>query len=145
VLAPTVAALGIPAVSDVVGTEAAVSANVLARRDGPEQIFDGNPGTTAPSVQATYGGIHKDAVHADMWKPSLASFRWQLMGDTTARALFHPAGTCGICQDAKWTGRSLQALSIPVRKQTTEAGWRTPEVTGPQRDLARSAAQRLLD
>jgi hypothetical protein len=70
----------------------------------PKQIYDGNPGTTAPLLQATYGGIHEDAMHADMWKPTLAWFRWQLMGDTTARALFYPAGSCGLCQDGKWTG-----------------------------------------
>ena len=68
------------------------------------QIHDGNPGTTAPLVQATYRGIHEDAMKPAMWKPTLAWFRWQLMGDTAARALFYPPGSCGLCQDPAWQG-----------------------------------------
>jgi hypothetical protein len=68
------------------------------------QIYDGNPGTTAPLVQTAYGGVHEDAMKPAMWRPTLAWFRWQLMGDTAARALFYPAGTCGLCVDSAWKG-----------------------------------------
>jgi hypothetical protein len=67
-------------------------------------IYDGNPGTTAPLVQASYGGIHEDAMSPAMRKPTLAWFRWQLMGDTAARALFYPADSCGLCTDTAWRG-----------------------------------------
>jgi hypothetical protein len=103
----------------------------------PKQIYDGNPGTTAPLVQATYGGIHEDAMHADMWKPTLAWFRWQLMADTTARALFYPAGTCGLCQDANWTAVRSRREPRPALQQAHTR----PPGCPRERESTRSAAR----
>ena len=62
-------------------------------------IFDG---ATGPLVQGAFAGVHTDAMSAAMNGPTLAWFRLHLMGDTKAAALFYPAGTCGLCQDAAW-------------------------------------------
>jgi hypothetical protein len=53
-------------------------------------------------VQAAYRGVHEDAMSEAMLRPALAWFRLLLMGDESARALFYPAGTCGLCQDQAW-------------------------------------------
>jgi hypothetical protein len=63
------------------------------------QIF---AGAQRGLVQATYSGIHEDAMNAAMLRPTLAWFRLHLMDDQNARALFYPAGTCSLCQDAAW-------------------------------------------
>jgi hypothetical protein len=39
---------------------------------------------------------------AAMHRPTLAWFRLYLMGDESARALFFPAASCGLCQDPAW-------------------------------------------
>jgi hypothetical protein len=63
------------------------------------QIFEG---ARTPLVQASYAGVHEDAMSPAMHRPTLAWFRLHLMGDEKARPLFYPAGTCGLCQDAAW-------------------------------------------
>jgi hypothetical protein len=66
----------------------------------PDQIF---AGAQKDLVQASFIGIHEDAMNVAMHRPTLAWFRLQLMGDENARAVFFPPGTCGLCQDAAWT------------------------------------------
>jgi hypothetical protein len=63
------------------------------------QIFDG---AKMGLVQASFVGIHEDAMSAAMHRPTLAWFRLQLMGDEQARTLFFPPGTCELCKDAAW-------------------------------------------
>jgi hypothetical protein len=63
------------------------------------QIFDGARGAL---IQATFRGVHEDAMNAAMHGPTVAWFRLQLMDDQTARPLFQPPGSCGLCQDAAW-------------------------------------------
>ena len=64
------------------------------------QIFEG--AQAMGLVQASFIGIHEDAMSAAMHRPTLAWFRLQLMGDERARALFYPAGSCELCKDAAW-------------------------------------------
>ncbi len=59
-------------------------------------------GVAKDLVQAAFVGVHEDAMNVAMFRPSLAWFRLYLMGDERARALFFPAGTCGLCQDPAW-------------------------------------------
>jgi hypothetical protein len=62
-------------------------------------------------VQATYLGVHEDAMSAAMLRPTLAWFRLQLMGDESARPLFYPAATCGLCTDAAW--KEVRHKNVP--------------------------------
>jgi hypothetical protein len=71
-------------------------------------IYDG---ATGPLVQGAFAGVHTDARSAAMNGPTLAWFRLYLMGDTNAAALFSPAGTCGLCQDAAW--KQLRSKNRP--------------------------------
>jgi hypothetical protein len=63
------------------------------------RIFDG---AAMELVQASFIGIHEDAMNVAMHRPTLAWFRWRLMDDQAAKALFYPMNTCGLCQDAAW-------------------------------------------
>jgi hypothetical protein len=65
----------------------------------PNQIFDG---ARMELVQAAFIGVHEDAMSAAMHGPTLAWFRFRLMGDERARALFYPPATCGLCRDPAW-------------------------------------------
>ncbi|MDE3261233.1 MAG: hypothetical protein OYL41_04520 [Acidobacteriota bacterium] len=53
-------------------------------------------------VDAQFVGVHEDAMHPGMHGATVAWFRYQLMGDVTARAQFYPPTTCGLCRDAAW-------------------------------------------
>jgi hypothetical protein len=57
---------------------------------------------TTEFVDAQFVGVHADAAHPGMHGPTVAWFRYQLMGDAAARAQFYPAGTCGLCGDEAW-------------------------------------------
>jgi hypothetical protein len=63
------------------------------------QIYDG---ANRELVQAAFIGIHEDAMTVPMYAPTLAWFRWRLMGDESARAFFYPTGTCSLCRDPAW-------------------------------------------
>jgi hypothetical protein len=63
-------------------------------------------------VQAAFIGIHEDAwMSAAMLAPTLAWFRFKLMGDAQARPLFYPAGTCGLCRDPAW--KQVRYQNVP--------------------------------
>jgi hypothetical protein len=53
-------------------------------------------------VDAQFVGVHEDAMHPGMHGPTVAWFRYQLMGDVAAKAQFYPAATCGLCGDEAW-------------------------------------------
>jgi dienelactone hydrolase len=53
-------------------------------------------------VDAQFVGVHEDASNPGMHGPTVAWFRYQLMGDMTAKAQFYPAATCGLCRDSAW-------------------------------------------
>lgn len=57
---------------------------------------------TTEFVDAQFVGVHEDAMHPGMHGPTVAWFRYQLMGDMTAKEQFYPAGTCGLCGDSEW-------------------------------------------
>jgi hypothetical protein len=63
------------------------------------QIYDG---AVTELVQASYIGVHEDAMNAKMHGPTVAWFRWKLMDDPQAKAMFYPAATCGLCQNPDW-------------------------------------------
>ena len=63
------------------------------------QIYDG---AVTELVQASFIGVHTDAMNAKMHAPTVAWFRWRLMGDAQARATFYPMSTCGLCKDPDW-------------------------------------------
>ncbi len=63
------------------------------------QIYDG---AITELVQASFIGVHEDAMGAKMHGPTGAWFRFKLMGDAQAKAVFYPMATCGLCQDADW-------------------------------------------
>jgi hypothetical protein len=90
----------------IVAQKAASMLNINASSDNrdpsgaiPMQIF---AGAQSPVVQASFIGIHEDAMNLAMLRPTLAWFRLHLMNDQTARGLFFPPGTCGLCQDPGW-------------------------------------------
>jgi hypothetical protein len=66
---------------------------------------------TMSLVQASFIGVHEDAMSAAMHRPTLAWFRFHLMGDQAARALFFPPATCGLCQDAAW--KQVRHKNVP--------------------------------
>jgi hypothetical protein len=59
-------------------------------------------GSNRELVQAAFIGIHEDAMSAAMLAPTLAWFRLHLMGDDSAKAMFYPDKTCGLCQNPAW-------------------------------------------
>jgi len=63
------------------------------------QIYDGSNGEL---VQAAFIGIHEDAMSTAMHAPTLAWFRFRLMGDDRAKAMFYPDKTCGLCTSPAW-------------------------------------------
>ncbi|HEY0711567.1 MAG TPA: hypothetical protein VGF45_02770 [Polyangia bacterium] len=90
----------------IVAQPAAPMLNINASSDNrdpngliPMQIFTG---AQSPLLQAAFMGVHEDAMNPAMLRPTLAWFRLHLMNDQAARALFFPAGTCGLCQDRAW-------------------------------------------
>jgi len=66
---------------------------------------------TTEYVDAQWVGVHEDASHPGMHGPTVAWFRYQLMGDAAARAQFYPAGSCGLCSADGW--RRLQHKNSP--------------------------------
>jgi Chlorophyllase len=62
-------------------------------------------------VQASFIGVHEDAMSAAMHRPTLAWFRLYLMGDEAARPLFFPPATCGLCKDAAW--KQVRHKNVP--------------------------------
>jgi hypothetical protein len=63
------------------------------------QIYDGS---NRELVQAAFIGIHEDAMSTAMHAPTLAWFRFRLMGDDRAKAMFYPDKTCGLCTNPAW-------------------------------------------
>jgi Chlorophyllase enzyme len=63
------------------------------------QIYDG---INTELVQASFIGIHEDAMSPPMYAPTLAWFRLHLMGDQRAKMLFYPDKACGLCVDPAW-------------------------------------------
>jgi hypothetical protein len=59
-------------------------------------------GAVTELVQASFIGVHEDAMNAKMHAPTAAWFRWKLMDDTQAKAMFYPAATCVLCQSSDW-------------------------------------------
>jgi hypothetical protein len=53
-------------------------------------------------VQATFIGVHEDAMNAKMFGPTVAWFRWKLMADVQAKSMLYPAAVCQLCQDPDW-------------------------------------------
>jgi hypothetical protein len=62
-------------------------------------IYDG---AVTELVQAAFIGVHQDAMNVKMQAPTVAWFRWKLMGDVVARAFFYPVSTCSLCEDPDW-------------------------------------------
>jgi hypothetical protein len=62
-------------------------------------------------VQASFIGVHEDAMSAAMHRPTLAWFRLYLMDDQAARPLFFPPGTCGICKETVW--KQVRHKNVP--------------------------------
>jgi hypothetical protein len=90
----------------VVNRQLAPMLNINASSDNrdpsgmvPNRIYQG---ATKDLVQASFIGVHEDAMNVAMLRPTLAWFRMHLMGDERARGLFYPPGTCGLCQDPAW-------------------------------------------
>src|SRR5580693_7399249 len=59
-------------------------------------------GINTELVQATFIGVHTDAMNPAMYGPTLAWLRIQLMGDAQAGKTFYPATTCGLYQEPAW-------------------------------------------
>jgi hypothetical protein len=57
---------------------------------------------TTEFVDAQFIGVHEDAMHPGMHGATVAWFRYQLMGDETAKSQFYPPTTCGLCRDSAW-------------------------------------------
>jgi predicted dienelactone hydrolase len=90
----------------IVKRQAAPMLNINATRDNRDPtgavanaIFTG---ATSELVQVAYVGVHEDAMNVAMHRPTLAWFRWRLMDDGAAAALFTPDRTCGLCTDQAW-------------------------------------------
>jgi hypothetical protein len=103
---PLMPLLSFEADKTIVMRQAAPMLNINATMDNrdpsgaiPNQIFNG---ANAELVQAAFIGVHEDAMNAAMFRPTLAWFRFHLMADERAKALFYPPMTCGLCQDPGW-------------------------------------------
>jgi dienelactone hydrolase len=57
---------------------------------------------TTEFVDAQFVGVHEDAMNPGLHGATVAWFRYQLMGDLTAKAQFYPPATCGLCDDDAW-------------------------------------------
>ena len=57
---------------------------------------------TTEFVDAQFVGVHEDAMNPGIHGATVAWFRYQLMGDVTAKAQFYPPTTCGLCRDDAW-------------------------------------------
>jgi hypothetical protein len=104
--APLMPLLSFEKDATVVARQKAPMLNINASNDDRDptgkaasQIFAGATGTL---VQASFDGVHTDAMSAAMHGPTLAWFRLHLMGDESARSMFYPAGSCGLCRDPAW-------------------------------------------
>jgi hypothetical protein len=64
-----------------------------------QEIYNG---AVTELVQALFIGVHEDAMNVKMQAPTVAWFRWKLMGDVQAKSFFYPVGTCELCQDPAW-------------------------------------------
>lgn len=69
-----------------------------ANRVADEALAD----VTTELVDAQFVGVHEDAMHPGMHGATVVWFRYELMGDVTARAQFYPPTACGLCRDAAW-------------------------------------------
>jgi len=99
----------------IVGKQLVPMFNINASMDNRDpsgavanQIFDG---AKMALVQASFIGIHEDAMSAAMHRPTLAWFRLHLMGDEAARPLFFPPATCGLCKDPAW--KQVRHKNVP--------------------------------
>ena len=57
---------------------------------------------TTEFVDAQFVGVHEDAMNPGIQGATVAWFRYQLMGDETAKAQFYPPANCGLCNDNAW-------------------------------------------
>ncbi len=57
---------------------------------------------TTEFVDAQFVGVHEDAMNPGIHGATVAWFRYQLMGDMSAKAQFYPPGACGLCGDGAW-------------------------------------------
>ncbi|HEY2731232.1 MAG TPA: hypothetical protein VGK52_14920 [Polyangia bacterium] len=101
--------------TSIVGKQTAPMLNINATMDTRDptgavamQIYTA---AKAELVQAAFIGIHEDAMTAAMFAPTLGWFRFRLMGDTQARAMFYPPGTCVLCRDAAW--KQVRYQNVP--------------------------------
>jgi hypothetical protein len=99
----------------IVGKQLAPMFNINASMDNRDpsgavanQIFDG---AKMALVQASFIGVHEDAMSAAMHRPTLAWFRLYLMGDEAARPLFFPPATCDLCKDPAW--KQVRHKNVP--------------------------------
>jgi len=104
---PMMPLLSFEADPTIVSRQVAIMFNINATMDVhdptgavADSIFAG--AQTGELVQASFIGVHTDAMNVAMQGPTLAWFRLQLMGDEQARAVFYPSMTCGLCQNAAW-------------------------------------------
>jgi hypothetical protein len=99
----------------ILGKQTAPMLNINATMDDRDptgaianQIHDA---AKAELVQAAFIGIHEDAMSAAMFAPTLGWFRFRLMGDAAARAMFYPMATCGLCTSAAW--KQVRYANVP--------------------------------
>jgi predicted dienelactone hydrolase len=57
---------------------------------------------TTELVDAQFVGVHEDAMNPGIQGATVAWLRYQLMGDSVAKAQFYPPATCGLCNDPAW-------------------------------------------
>ncbi|MEX1257428.1 MAG: hypothetical protein WEG36_07410 [Gemmatimonadota bacterium] len=57
---------------------------------------------TTEFVDAQFVGVHEDAMNPGIHGATVAWFRYQLMGDATAKAQFYPPAICGLCSENAW-------------------------------------------
>jgi hypothetical protein len=88
----------------IISRQTCAMGNIVATNDttapgAADQIYNG---VNTELVQPEFIGVHTDAMNPAMHGPTLAWLRFRLIGDQQARALFYPAGTCGLCQNPAW-------------------------------------------
>jgi hypothetical protein len=66
---------------------------------------------TMELVDAQFVGVHEDAMNPGIHGATVAWLRYQLMGDSNAKAQFYPPATCGLCSDSAW--RRLRRSNSP--------------------------------
>jgi hypothetical protein len=101
--------------TSIVGKQTAPMFNINATMDNrdPTGAVANQIYTAAKTelVQASFIGVHEDAMGPAMLAPTLAWLRLELMGDAAARPLFFPPGTCGLCRDPAW--KQVRYQNVP--------------------------------